>query len=326
MKFFDRFRGALARYARGVHDLGDPATPEALSEAETKLGRALPISYRDFLTQWNGGWLFHDDYSLFGVNGTRDELRGLSVEGDLVRFGNSPAAALFFDARGRVIARDAETDEPAVAGSDFEHWLDATMAREAVVYDRDGEFREEAFDEGELSAAAQKKRAVAATKADPAAATWQEELGVVEAEAGNDDRALAAFLRAASLDPALASAHFAAAKILRSKGDHPAAARAFSAAGEAHREPAESAFAFAHAARAAAEARLTEAPTLAARAAALAPGFVAEQRTAAEHLSGEGALDEAMEHLLLAAAVAPDDAALRTAIAHLRARRSLRPL
>ena len=324
MKFFDRFRGALLRYARGVHDLGEPASPQSIAKAEHALGRKLPVSFRDFLAQWNGGWLFHDDYAITGVEGARDELRDLAIDDDLVRFGRSLAATLFFDERGRVIARDLDTEERAVEGSDFERWLDATMAREAVVYDREGEFREEAFHGGELAAAARKKRAQSAAKADPASPAWQAELGLLDAEEGHDDRALAAFRRAVALDPALASAHFAAAKLLRADSAHADAARAFAAAGASYREAAEAAFAFAHAARAAADAAIPEAAAFAARAAALEPGFVAEQRAAASHLIADGALDEAMEHLALAAAVAPDDESLQSALAHLRARRSLR--
>src|SRR5439155_1693186 len=107
-------------------------------------------------------------------------------------------------------------------------------------------------------------------------------------------------------------------------GDPSAAAEAFARAAAAERDPEEAAFAHACAARAAAEAGLADAAAHAARAAALDPTFVDQQRAAADHLVGEGDLEGALERLSLAAAVRPDDPALRAALSALRARKALR--
>jgi hypothetical protein len=184
-----------------VHDLGAPATEAELARAEETLGRALPPSLRDLLGQWNGGWLFHDDHVLYGAPGARGELAQLALDGGRIRFARGPAEELLLDERGRVIARDLDTGDERVAGSDLERWLDATMAREAVVYDRDGEFRDEAFDGGELSESARRKRAKAAAKADPASPAWHQELAEILVDEGDEDGAIAEMEKAADVDP-----------------------------------------------------------------------------------------------------------------------------
>lgn len=330
MRFFDRFRTALGRYAPGVHEVGRPAGEASLEAAERALGR-LPGEYRDFLAQWNGAFLFHDDYVLFGVEGAHPELarlaRAPAGAARRLALGAGPDRSLFLDERGRVVARDDQTEEEAVEGSGFERWLDATMAREAVLYDRDGEFREEAFDGGELSGAARRKRAQAALRIDDEAPAWHVELAGLLLEGGEPEEAIVALERALALEPGDAASGLLLGRLLREAGRHDRAAAAFARAAEAEADPGEAAFAWASAARAVLEAGggLAE-PARAAHAArvlALEADFAARQRAAADHLQEEGDLDGAADRLALAAAVAPDDAEVRAAAARLRARRSL---
>jgi len=325
MQFFERFRVELKRYADGVHELGAPADDQALARVEARLGRPLATAFRDFLAQWDGGYLFHDDYALWGASPSRPELDRLAlVEGD-VEIGASPSGSVRLDARGRVVTVDDATAERAVEGSDFARWLDAVMAREGLVYDRDGEFREEAFDGVELTAKVQRKRAEAAVKADPSSPAWREELGRLLVEAGSVEAAAEALQRAAELEPSSAGAWFELAKLRRQVGAHAPAAEAFRRAAEARREPEEAAFAFAQAARAAGEAGAIDlAVALGRRAVDQHPGFVDEQRAAADHLVGEGDLDGAIEKLALALAVAPSDDAVQQALARARARAQLK--
>jgi tetratricopeptide (TPR) repeat protein len=325
MRFYERFRAALARFSDGVHQLDPPASERAVDEAERRLGRALPAEFRDFLRQWNGGWLFHDDYALFGVGGAG--AGELELAGDRVRIGEGVGGALLLDERGRVIAVDAETETERVEGSRFERWLDATIAREALVYDREGEFRDEAFDGGELSAKLRRKRAQAAAKADPDAPAWREELAAILVEEGRPAQAIAELERAVELEPASAPAWFALGKLHRDAGDAGRAAACFERAGESERDPQEASFALAHAVRAAVEAPEAERPDVSAireRVRRLDASFVDQQRAAARHLLDEGELGQALERLSLALAIDPDDAELGRLVATTRARQSLR--
>jgi SMI1 / KNR4 family (SUKH-1) len=213
LRFFEKFRLALGKYAEGVHELGAPAPEAAIAAAEGRLGRKLPPAWRDFLAQWNGGYLFGDDYALLGVSGARPgEAR---VEAGELAVGETPTGALRLDEQGRVVAIDAETEARAIEGSDFERWLDATMAREGLIFDREGEFRDGALDGVDLSAKMMLKRAEAAARADPGSPAWQEELGRLLEEAGQAGRAERAYAKAVELDPGAGAAWFAIGTLRR---------------------------------------------------------------------------------------------------------------
>ena len=326
-RFFERFRAELKRYAEGVHELGPPAGAAVIARAESRIDRSLPEPFRELLVQWNGALLFHDEVQIFGVSGARPELDRLAlVDGETV-FGEGPSGPLRFDLRGRVIALDAETEGRTIEGSDFERWLDATMAREGLVYDHEGEFRGDAFAGVELTEKVLRKRAELASRADPEAPAWQGELGRLLAEAKLFRPAADAFERAVELDPEGSAAWFSLGKLRRELADEAAACEAFRRAGETDSEPTEAAFAFAHAARSARAASLTdEGALLAKRVIEAEASFGANQRAAAEHLIAEGDFEGAIERLSLALAVAPDDAELKGVYSLARARRSLRPL
>jgi hypothetical protein len=249
---FDRFRAEVGRYAEGVHLLEPPAATEAVAAAERALGLPLPEAYRSFLLQCsNGAFLFHDDYTLFGVGPERDGPQRVQRHGELVWFGVGEGP-LCFDERGRVLRLDGgeEEPQPRVEGSGFERWLDAVMAREALLYDREGEFRDAVFDEEqELAPRLRRRRAQAGIAADPVAPAWREELAAILVGEKKLGRAATELERAVALQPELPSAWFALGKLRREAGEPDAAALAFRRAAEAEGDPEEAAFAFAHAAQ-----------------------------------------------------------------------------
>jgi tetratricopeptide (TPR) repeat protein len=333
MHFFDRFRNALARYAEGVHLVGSPASQAALEAAERRLGRPLLAApaYRDFLEQWNGALLFHEEVVLLGVSGALPELDRLEVTdlGPLGRglaIGSAENASLYLDDRGRVLAISADTERLQVVGSSFERWLDATMARGTLLYDRTGEFREQAFEGSELSPRVARKRAEAGLRADPESPAWHEELGQLLIESGDLAQAEHHFERAVELDETAADAWFTLGRLRRENGDLAGAMAAFRAAGLAEPLPEEAGFALAHAAQAARLAGLAEAEPLGAEALSRHPSFVTQQKEAATHFLADGDPESAIEHLELGLAVAPNDDELRRLLGHARARKSLRPL
>jgi tetratricopeptide (TPR) repeat protein len=328
VQFFDRFRTALARYEEGVHLLGEPATEAALANAEARLGARLPEALRDFLRQWNGGFLFHDEIALHGVAGARSELDHLARQPAGLALGTTPSARLFLDERGRVLAIDEETEARRVEGSSLDGWLAATMAREGLLFDRDGEYKDEVFDGEGLSEKTQRKRAQLGSKADPAAPAWHEELAAIFDDGGEPESALeeleCAVAGTVEGDAGLADAWLAIGG-LRHRLGRPDEASAFVQAARALPDAGEAAWAWAQAARAEAARDADVARGYAAEVTRLAPGFVAEQREAARHLEEEGDLDGAVERLELALAVTPDDAEARGRLGHVRARRKLRP-
>src|SRR6478735_8077575 len=155
--FFDRFRQDLRRYAEGVHELGDPT-------GEAALGR-LPAALRPLYQSWNGARLFADSIVLEPAERLRP------AEGGGWHLGEAFGAALILDEAGRIFELDDAGDR-LLQGSSVEPWLNAQMAREALVVDREGEFKD-VFDADTLELEVRRKRVRAALKADPGAASWQ---------------------------------------------------------------------------------------------------------------------------------------------------------
>jgi tetratricopeptide (TPR) repeat protein len=316
MAFFEKFRADARRYADGVHELGDPASERALGEAEARLGRALPGGLADFYRSWNGARLFADSIAI-------EPLERVAVEGEWLRIGESLGVPLHADERGRVLEADDAGDR-VVVGSSVESWLAAVMAREALLVDRQGEWRDVFVGEGELVPEVARKRARAAVKADPDAAAWHLEQAELAFDDGDDEAARAALERATACDAGAGGAWELLGALDRRAGRLDEAERAFVAAAESTRDPGRAAERFAEAARAAAEAgRPAAREAHAARSLAAAPARAAAWHEEAARLASAGDLDGALNRATLAEAVAPNDA-LAQLVKQLRARKSLR--
>src|SRR5205814_2970210 len=101
--FFDRFRAELARYAEGVHQLGDP-TPQA------ELGPAWPAALQDLYRSWNGMRLFHDSLVLYPS-------ALVSPTDGAWQIGEAPSVRLVTDERGRVREADEHGDSILVGST-----------------------------------------------------------------------------------------------------------------------------------------------------------------------------------------------------------------
>lgn len=315
--YFERFREALGRYAAGVHEVGAPASAEALAGAEARLGRALPGELVELYRSWNGLRLFCDSFSIAPSE-------NLALAGDLFRLGEALGAPLFVDGRGRIFEAD-EAGDRRLTGSSIEKWLAALMAREALLVDREGEWKE-VFEGGGLRSEVRVKRMRAALKADPDAAAWHEEAAELAFEAGSSDEAVRALEQAVAADPG-AGAAWALLGGLRRLGGKPAEAeRCYARAAEASGDPARRRDRFAEAARAAVEAGDEPARARAAtRALSDGDAFVGEWLGEARARESEGDVEGALNRATLIAALRPGgdaDALAR----RLRARVRLRPI
>jgi tetratricopeptide (TPR) repeat protein len=206
--FFERFREAVSRLPDGLIRPAPPAAAQALTDAEARLGGPLPAEYASFLRSFDGADLFHEAIVVAGV--------GEAAPRALLALNDDPAGApgLVFaeavagdrfalDAAGRVLRLRAGSDERILAGSGFERWLDATIARERVLYGPDGEFAPDVFDEDgeEIAPAVALRQAERALKVDPGSAEAEHERGLALRRLGRRDRALEAFAAASALDP-----------------------------------------------------------------------------------------------------------------------------
>jgi tetratricopeptide (TPR) repeat protein len=299
--YFEGFRNAEARLAGGLVRRGPPATAAELAAAEKALGRRLPGPYAAFLSMFDGAELFNEGLVLAGV--------GASAARALVELSPDASAPLVF-AEGAAGDRYefGEGDDPAVwhirpdgerwhAGSTYPRWLDSYLAREALLYDSEGEFVLEAFEEDgqELTPTFALRQAERALRKDPDAGETHHDLALALRRLGRSESALEHFVKASDLDPQNPWTWFDRARAQLAEGAAAPATEAFRRAGETA-AGVEGARFFAWAARAAEEAGLP-AEAEKARQAALArdPEIRASLERAAEAAAAEDDEDATRE-------------------------------
>jgi tetratricopeptide (TPR) repeat protein len=315
MAFFERFRADVRRYAEGVHDFGPPLGEAALRRAETRLGRRLPPGFGDFYRSWDGVRLFADSFVLRPAAELEADARGRLVVGEAL------GAPIVVDEAGRLYELD-ESGDAIVVGSTLERWLAAVLSREALVVDREGEWRD-VFDGGELGDEVRRRRARAGLKADPDAAAWHLEQAELAFEAGDEAAAADALERAVAKDPQAAAACVLLGGLHHRSGRLEAAEQAFVAAASSSGDPSRRAERLAEAARAAGEAGQKEARAAHAGAALAVEPHLAGRLTqaAAARLEADDAAG-AVNLATLAEAIAPGGEAAEIA----RRARARRPL
>ena len=215
--FFEQFREAAARLPAGLLRPGPAADPQAIADAEQALGAPLPATYASFLRSFDGADLFHESIVIAGVGAQAPlSLRALNpaplgpgrelvfaetAAGDRLLF--SPPSAGDGSGEPSVVRVRGGSDERVRAGSDFARWLDATVAREQLLYGPDGEFAPEVFepDGEEVVPRVALRQAERALRHDPDSAEAHLDRGVALRRIGRLSDAAGAFARAAELDP-----------------------------------------------------------------------------------------------------------------------------
>lgn len=200
MAFFEALRAAASRYAAGVHFLGSPASARSLQALAGRLPWPLPTAYRDFLSSFDGVTLFLEAQILFPCAEIR-VVEGVPEGRSYLHIGDTADGALWLDRDGRISLADDSAPDPIVVGSQIEAFLEATLAREALIVDRDGEFREVFIGDDELELGVRKKRAKAGQRHDPGAAQALLEQAEIAYEEGDVEAAQAALKQAVILDP-----------------------------------------------------------------------------------------------------------------------------
>lgn len=293
--FYERFRAELARYAEGVHHLGEPAASAVV--------RGLPAQLAAFLRSWNGAELFVDAVV---VRPAAEVIK----DGDLWIFGaTANGDRLALDETGKVLRLEEDTGETLVEGTSFARWLEGYVVAESVIYDREGEFRDDIFDESgeELLPEAAEKRERKALKVDAGAPAPAWRLAKALARLGLEEKAVRVLEELVTASP-FNWAWFDLAKLRRAAGDLEGAETAFASAAEADPTYEHAGYFAAHAARAAlARGAEPARKTHAARALELDPELAAAQKQAAENLLDEGRTDEAREAAEIVKALRPSD-------------------
>jgi len=309
-QFFDHFRRAVARLPAGLIRVMPPASETELAAAAAALGRELPAVYGEFLRSFDGADLFHETVLVAGVGaGAPVRLAELAQPGDRpdeLTFAVAAAGERYaLDGDGRVVRYDAGADERALAGSAFGPWLDATVAREQVLYGPDGEYAPDVFDPSgeEVTPVVALRQAERALKQDPGAAGAAHARGVALRRLGRLAAAVGALKEATALDPENPWPWFDLGRVALEDEQRAEATAAFRRAAELDPGP-EGARLLAWATRAAAP---HEAAALRALALARDPGLLEALRRAVAAAAEDDDPDERAEAAALLEAIAPGE-------------------
>lgn len=307
-----RIGAVLDAHPAGMHRVGEPATV---------LDMDYPEALTTVLREFNGAELFHEAVILLpsrevervddGPDGTFCYLVG-EVGGD----------DIFVDARGRVFRLEEDTGEWLEEGSRYDRWLLGAIEAEELLYDRDGEFREDAFeDTGELATQiiADMQRRVLRRDRHAPAPRWR--LAQALLRQGKREAARDELEQVVAHAPRFAWAWFDLARISEELGQMDTAIDEYVAAAEARPDYEHAGFFWAHAARVAQalgnEARRAD---YASRALARDPDMVRTQQSGAAETLEAGDAHAALRLAEVAAALQPRDLRVLDLLTRIRAR------
>jgi hypothetical protein len=292
----ERLARELARWPEGVHELGAPAT---------WLPPEWPASLAEVYRQFDGGRIFHEAIEL---RPAAEVVR----EGDRWAIGTAWGDGLAADDAGRIWRAETDADEPILDGTSLGRWLAGAIDAEALLFDKDGEFAEDAFDEeGELAPGLEVARLRARIKRDPKAAGPRWALARLLTGDGKHEEARDLLEAVVADAPDLPWAWLDLARISERLGELDGALDEAVAAAEAAKGGDHEAFFWSHAARlAAAKGDDARRADLAARARAADPQVVASYLAGAEENLASDDTASAQMLVDLAKAVAPRDLAV----------------
>ena len=150
----DRVLAQLAEAPAGLHEIGAPAGT---------FPAGWPAPMRELYAACDGARLFLETIELVPT-------AEVVVEGDRWRIGQWDGDELWTDRRGRVWRRDPSVDDAIVEGTTPARWLSGAIDAAALLFDGEGEYFEDVFDDdGELRGEAIERMARAQLKRDPGA-------------------------------------------------------------------------------------------------------------------------------------------------------------
>ena len=151
----DRLFAQLEDAPPGLHDLSPPAAD---------LPPGLPPPLIELYARTDGARLYIDALEIVPS-------REAAYDGGMRwRFATVDGDAVAVDARGKVWRADAAIEDDVCEGTRLDRWLAGQVDALALLFDRDGEYADEVFDEhGEILPVVREKQLKAQLKRDPAA-------------------------------------------------------------------------------------------------------------------------------------------------------------
>lgn len=201
----DRVFALLEDAPAGLHDVAPTAK---------QLPPGLPEPLIELYARCDGARMFLDTVEIVPsaevVMATPGKWRFGAVDGD----------AVALDHRGRIWRFDASIDDDLLDGSRLDRWLTGLVEATSLLYDRDGEFAEDAFGEdGEIDPKLRERQLRAQLKRDPAAPAPRWRLAQALLEQGAVEDARAELEQVVADDPAFAWAWLDLSRISERVGE-----------------------------------------------------------------------------------------------------------
>ncbi len=154
----DRVFAGLADAPAGLHDLAPTAHDREVARA------ASPEPLLELYAHCDGGRLFHESIELAASHAVVVDAAGRS------QFATLEGEPVAVDARGRIWRNDPSLDDVVCEGTRLDRWIAGVVDAVAMLYDNDGEFDDDLFDDdGELLPAVAERQLRAQLKRDPKA-------------------------------------------------------------------------------------------------------------------------------------------------------------
>lgn len=172
----ERVFALLEEAPAGLHDV-EPAA--------SALPKGLPEPLIELYAHCDGAHLFLDTVEIVRSTGVTMPVAGRW------RFGSVDEDAVSIDHRGRVWRADPSLDDDVLDGTRLDRWLAGLVDATSLLYDHEGEFAEDVFDDdGEVLAVVRERQLRAHLKRDPAASgpRWRLALALLEQGAVEDAR------------------------------------------------------------------------------------------------------------------------------------------
>lgn len=283
----------LAEYGDGVHRLGEPAVV---------LDSVLPTSVDTMCREFDGAELFHESIVLFA--GSR-----MQRKDELLQVGECGGDDIFVAEDGSVWRFEKDTAELLPEGTRFDRWLAGAIDAESVIYESDGEFRDDVFDEeGEPSDRTAMERERKQLARDPKAVAPRWRLARSLSNQGKAKQARDILEDVVAAQPDFPWAWFDLARISEDMGDLEAACDEAEMAAQAKEDYEHAPFFLGHAARLADKAGLSErCKEIAATVLALDPQLPRRHREGARELISAGDTKAALQLLQVSKVLAPRD-------------------
>ncbi len=200
----DRIFRTLGNALPGLHDLDPP---------NERLPSGLPAPLIALYGHCDGGRVYVDSLHIVP---SHEVARG---EGRWT-FATSEGCAVAIDAQGRIWRTDDSIEDSVCEGTRVDRWLAGEVDALAMIYDEDGEFAEDVFDdEGEIAVSIREKQLRARLKRDAGAPGPRWNLARLLLERGETSQARDQLEQVVAEDPSFAWAWLDLAQVSEQLGD-----------------------------------------------------------------------------------------------------------